>query len=586
MIVRLFASLWVLFTAVLLTLPAWPQQRGNQVALLIGNANYQDSAAPLPATAKDSRALAEELRRNNFEVDFKENLTKDEMQRAIDAFVGKIRAGTTALFYFNGFGIQVGRQTYLMPVNAQVWSDDDTKRDGLSLDGVVAAMQRKGARVKIVIVDAARRNPFERRFRPSAAGLAALDAPENTLAIYSAPPGSVVNDGTSDTSTFMTELIKEMRTSNVTAEQVFNRTRVAVSRASNNQQIPWVASSLIDDFSFAAPARVATTPAPPTQAPPPSPTPAPAPARPPAAAPTTPAPQAPVAVPSPTTPPLPARPSPSAAAPPSAPAPAPATPSTQTAATATPPAATAAKPTAAVNPGEAFRDCPDCPELVVVPAGTFNMGSSAPFEGPVHKVTFAKPFAVGRFEVTFDEWDRCVADKGCSFRPDDKGLGRGKRPVINVSWLDAKEFTAWLSAKTGKKYRLPTEAEWEYVARGGTNSPFWWGQAIGQGQANCRECNSGNVLQTLPVGSFKSNPFGIYDTSGNAAEWVEDCWNDSYRGVPQDGTAATGGQCGWRVLRGGAFDGQAKSVASAARFRYDHDVRYPANGFRVWRELP
>jgi formylglycine-generating enzyme required for sulfatase activity len=224
--------------------------------------------------------------------------------------------------------------------------------------------------------------------------------------------------------------------------------------------------------------------------------------------------------------------------------------------------------------------------LVVVPAGTFNMGSSAPFEGPVHKVTFAKPFAVGRFEVTFDEWDRCVADKGCSFRPDDKGLGRGKRPVINVSWLDAKEFTAWLSAKTGKKYRLPTEAEWEYVARGGTNSPFWWGQAIGQGQANCRECNSGNVLQTLPVGSFKSNPFGIYDTSGNAAEWVEDCWNDSYRGVPQDGTAATGGQCGWRVLRGGAFDGQAKSVASAARFRYDHDVRYPANGFRVWRELP
>jgi formylglycine-generating enzyme required for sulfatase activity len=591
MIVRLLVSLWVLFAAVLLTVPAWSQLRGNQVALLIGNANYLDSTGPLPATAKDSRALADELRRSNFEVDLKENLSRDDMQRAVDAFVGKIRAGTTALFFFNGFGIQVGRQTYLMPVNAQVWSDDDTRRDGLSLDGVVAAMQRRGARVKIVIVDAARRNPFERRFRPSAAGLAALDAPENTLAIYAAPPGSVISDGTGDTSTFMTELLKEMRTPNLTAEQVFNRTRVAVSRATNNQQIPWVASSLIDDFSFAAPARVATTPASPTTpAPTPSPTTPPAPARPPAAAAVTPAPSAPAPAPPPATPAAPARPSPSAAAPPSAPGPAPATPQAPAGppatAAATPPAATPARPAAAINPGETFRDCPDCPELVVVPAGTFNMGSPAPFEGPVHKVTFARPFAVGRFEVTFDEWDRCVADKGCAFRPDDKGLGRGKRPVVNVSWLDAKEFMAWLSAKTGKKYRLPTEAEWEYVARGGTNSPFWWGQAIGQGQANCRECNSGNVLQTLPVGSFKSNPFGIFDTSGNAAEWVEDCWNDSYRGVPQDGTAAAGGQCGWRVLRGGAFDGQAKSVASAARFRYDHDVRYPANGFRVGRELP
>jgi formylglycine-generating enzyme required for sulfatase activity len=563
MIVRPLPSLCVFFAAVLLTFPASPQQRGNQVALLIGNANYSDLTAPLPTTIKDARALADELRRDNFEVDLKENVGKDDMQRAVDAFVAKIRTGATALFYFGGFGLQVGRQTYLMPVNAQVWSDDDTRRDGISLDGIVAAMQRKGARVKIVIIDAARRNPFERRFRASAAGIAALDAPENTLTIYSASPSSVVDDVSGDTSPFMSELIKEMRTPNLTAEQVFNRTRMAVSRASNNQQIPWVASSLIDDFSFAVPARAATAPAPSTT---PAPTPAPA------------------------TPAAPVRPPPSAAAPPSpaTPAPAPPAPARPPPAIgpAGPPATTAAKPTAANNPGDAFRDCPDCPEMVVVPAGSFNMGSGAPYEGPVHKVTIAKPFAVGRFEVTFDEWDRCVADKRCSFKPDDKGTGRGNRPVINVSWLDAKEFAAWLSAKTGKKYRLPTEAEWEYAARGGTTSPFWWGQAIGQAQANCRECNSGSTLQTVPVGSFKANPFGVFDTSGNAAEWVEDCWNDSYRGVPQDGTAAASGQCNWRVLRGGDFDSQAKSVGSAARFRYDYDVRYPANGFRVVRELP
>jgi formylglycine-generating enzyme required for sulfatase activity len=236
-------------------------------------------------------------------------------------------------------------------------------------------------------------------------------------------------------------------------------------------------------------------------------------------------------------------------------------------------------------PGDTFRDCPDCSELVVVPAGSFTMGSGAPYEGPLHKVTIAKPFAVGRFEVTFDEWDRCVADKGCSFKPDDRGLGRGNRPVVNISWLDAKEFIAWLSRKTGKTYRLPSESEWEYIARGGTTSVFWWGRDVGQGQANCRECNSGNALQTMPVGSFKPNPFGLFDTAGNAAEWVEDCWNDSYRGAPQDGAPWTAGQCNWRGLRGGSYDSQAKFVASAARFRYDYDVRYPSNGFRVLREL-
>jgi formylglycine-generating enzyme required for sulfatase activity len=221
---------------------------------------------------------------------------------------------------------------------------------------------------------------------------------------------------------------------------------------------------------------------------------------------------------------------------------------------------------------------------VVVPAGTFDMGSTSEYENPVHRVTIAKPFAIGSHEVTFEEWDHCVTAGGCKYRPDDRGWGRGKRPVINVTWHDAKAYSAWLSEKTGQKYRLPSEAEWEYAARADTKTTYWWGRDVGSRQANCRECGVAGG-QTSPVGSFQPNPFGLFDTAGNAAEWVEDCWNDSYRGAPQNGTAWTSGQCRLRVLRGGAFDSQARYLRSTSRFRYDSDVRYFANGFRVVREL-
>jgi len=155
-----------------------------------------------------------------------------------------------------------------------------------------------------------------------------------------------------------------------------------------------------------------------------------------------------------------------------------------------------------------------------------------------------------------------------------------------LSWLDAKAFVSWLSQKTGKAYRLPSEAEWEYAARAGTNTSYWWGRDVGSRQANCRECNTGEPQRTTPVGSFKPNGFGLFDTAGNVAEWMEDCWNDNYRGAPRDGTAWMSGQCRLHVLRGGAFDSQAKFLRSTSRFRYDVDVRYIANGFRVVRELP
>lgn len=237
-------------------------------------------------------------------------------------------------------------------------------------------------------------------------------------------------------------------------------------------------------------------------------------------------------------------------------------------------------------PGEIFRDCPDCPELVVVPPGEFEMGSrEAPFESPPHRVAIARPFAIERRETTFAEWDACVADGNCKYRADDRGWGRGNQPVIGVSWEDARAFADWLTQKTGQKYRLPSEAEWEYAARAGTTSMYWWGKDVGRANANCENCDTTPVRKTMPTGSFRPNGFGLYDTAGNAYEWVEDCWNDSYVKAPKDGSAWLSGQCGQRVLRGGSFANKANAATSAARFRYDLDVRYYANGFRLVRDL-
>lgn len=241
---------------------------------------------------------------------------------------------------------------------------------------------------------------------------------------------------------------------------------------------------------------------------------------------------------------------------------------------------------AAREPGEVFRDCADCGEMVVVPPGDFDMGSPVkPAEQPVRHVVIPKSFAIGRREVTFAEWDRCVAAGACKISPPDQGWGRGDRPVIGVSWDDATDFTKWLSKQTGQPYRLPSEAEWEYAARGGATSAFWWGRDAGTGHAQCEDCGGKDGAQTAPVGSFRPNAFGLYDTAGNAAEWVQDCWNPSYRGAPRDGSAWLSGDCSLRVLRGGSFASKAAAIRSASRFRYDEDVRYYANGFRVARDL-
>ena len=251
--------------------------------------------------------------------------------------------------------------------------------------------------------------------------------------------------------------------------------------------------------------------------------------------------------------------------------------------------------------GERFSDCSVCPEMVVVPAGSFLMGSPISEkrrdddEGPVHRVTIPQPFAVGRYEVTFDQWDACVSEGECSHVPHDAGWGRGNRPVINVSWHDAGEYVDWLSDKTGKRYRLLSEAEWEYAARAGTRGPFHFGETISTEQANYNGTRgldgsfAGGLYRerTVSVGSFPGNAFGLHDVHGNVWEWVEDCWHGSYHGAPSDGSAWTlGGDCDIRVLRGGSWVSfTPRLLRSANRLWYDSGVRSYSYGFRVARTL-
>lgn len=253
---------------------------------------------------------------------------------------------------------------------------------------------------------------------------------------------------------------------------------------------------------------------------------------------------------------------------------------------------------------ETFKDCAECPEMIVVPAGTFEMGSSRTeltnHEGPVHTVTIREPFAVGIYAVTFDQWDACVADGGCEgYRPQSATWGRGNRPVIYVNWYDAQAYVRWLNNRiqpqelnseaapisTGP-YRLLTEAEWEYAARAGTTTAYYWGEGRLTGQANCDGCGSmWDNTQTAPVGSFPPNPFGLYDMAGNVLQWVEDCFYGTYDGAPTDGSAWTKGPCEARVMRGGSWFNSTYYLRSSQRYIVSPHIRANNAGFRVAKTL-
>jgi lipoprotein NlpI len=277
MIIRL--ALLVIF--VLSVAPIVPSAAAgaDRFALVIGNAKYPDADAPLKEPINDARDIAEELKRDGFNVEIGENLTGDAMHRAFERLYGRIKPGSVGLIFFSGFGVQSSRQSYMIPVDAQIWTEADVRRDGISLETVLGEINSRGAGVKIALIDASRRNPFERRFRSFSAGLAPVIAPNGTLVMYSAALSSVISDNGRDRSLFVQELLKEIRVPDLMAEETLNRTRVGVTRASRSEQVPWISSSLAEDFSFIpgasgsrppAPGPVATLP-PPSEPPPPPP---------------------------------------------------------------------------------------------------------------------------------------------------------------------------------------------------------------------------------------------------------------------------------------------------------------------------
>jgi uncharacterized caspase-like protein len=227
-------------------------KRASRIALVIGNGRYPDANAPLTQPINDARALTASLRRNGFDVDVVEDASKDDMSRAVDRLKSKIRPDSVVMLFFGGYGVQAGRESYMLPVDARIWKEADVRRDGLSVESVLEAIKERGARSKLVVIDASRRNPYERRFRAFSHGLAPINAPDNALILSSATPGKVADDSKGQYSVLVAELLNNLNASDAGAETVFNKTRVAISRASEGEQVPSVSSSLLDDVRFSA----------------------------------------------------------------------------------------------------------------------------------------------------------------------------------------------------------------------------------------------------------------------------------------------------------------------------------------------
>jgi formylglycine-generating enzyme required for sulfatase activity len=610
----------------------------RRVALVIGNADY--ASAPfsrLPNALRDTAAMSETLHRLGFEVITYTNLNRARMNDAFRKFDQRLGRGGTGVIYFAGHGVQSGESTLLLPVDV-TGSPASPLTQGIDLGELLAAMPvAHGNAFNLVILDTCLDNPY------NAANVRATSLPARTVVAYATGLGKFASDGPRH-GTYTAALIKAMTSSpGRDIEGMFRDVARSVSVATRGTQIPWIASSANGATFIASPLQARPTEL--TDAPVtwnsrgilpkdsneqyelafwesikdstyPSDYEAYLKAYPNgrfaalararidrlrAAAPKAQA-QAPSASPSPSSAEKPhaAAAAPVASAPPVAKTAPPAEKAVQGGnGPPGPPVASAApvapilKPTAqaaAVAPaggtGE-LKDCPACPALVALPAGNFSMGSNSddPAERPVHHVSIGHPFAIGKYEVTIEQWNACVDASGCP-RVDFEGDTSKLTPARNLSWDDAQTYVKWLAKTTGKGYRLPTEAEWEYAARGGTTTTFWWGDQMRKGTADCKECGEPYRADSpVNVGSFAANPFGLFDVNGSVWEWVGDCWHSSYKGAPPDGRVWDEAGCPARVIRGGSWRDGAAYMQSSTRFKYSASVRQSQNGMRVARDM-
>lgn len=533
-----------------------------RLALVVGNASYTER--PLKNPVNDATDLKKALEDAGFQVTLVLEANADKMKEAIAEFGDRLaRENDVGLFYFSGHGVQTPKGNYLLPVGRSFQRERDVELFAVEARAVLDQMARARNPLNIVILDACRDSPLPATERSAGSkGLARMDAPSGSVIAFATAPGRTASDNSSGRNGLYTKhLINALSTEGLTLEAVFRRVGAAVER-DNPDQSPEEVMKLRSEAPFyfrpprgtppdreyeqwAAASRANTAAAYSEY--------------------------------------LSAYPAGRYV--------------TEARKALAEMQANHLVPSRLVN-GQLVKDCAECPDLVVIPAGEYLMGSriqaaeSFKVEWPQHRVAVDR-FLAGRYEVTFEEWDACVAAGGCSFRPSDEGWGRGRRPVINVSWNDARQYVRWLALKTGKPYRLLSEAEWEYVARASTSTPFWWGDRPSRDRANygADTCCAGEVsgrdqwMNTAPVGSFHANSFGLYDTSGNVWEWVEDTWQEDYGAAPSDGSAWVRNNEVRRVLRGGSWINDGRLQRSAVRNRSDAGSRNFVVGFRVARSI-
>lgn len=551
----------------------------QRVALVIGNSSYK--SAPLANPVNDARAVSAKLRSLGFEVIERQNLTQKQVGSVLREFRSRLKPGGVALFFYAGHGLQVKGVNYLPVVDADIASEEDVPTQSLDANKVLELMDEAKTRMNLVFLDACRNNPYARSFRSAADGLAKVNAPSGTILSFATRPGSVAADAGSGRNGLYTEhLLAAMDLPNQPIEQALKRVVSGVKQASKGRQEPWMEGSIEGDFYF-RPGQAGAAPA----------------ARPPAAVRV----QTPEEVeqelwnaikasrdkrdiedylkqyPKGRFAPLASQKLKQLAA-----APAPAKPATTTVASIAPLPATKPKPEPAAT-GKSWTDPVTGMEFVWIPKGCYQMGSPASESGRggdehQHQVC-VEGYWLAKHEVTNAQY-RQFKPSHDSGNYEGNNLNGDTQPVVNVSWNDAVAFTEWLTAKTGKTFKLPTEAEWEYAARAGTTTARYWGDD----DANlCRHANIADRTSKVafsgftwaydgcddgykvsaPVGRFAANSFGLHDMLGNVWEWTASSYDQAYAGGEK--RAASPGEGGDRVIRGGAWYGKPGDVRSANR---------------------
>ncbi len=532
----------------------------SRLALVVGNSAYEHTS-PLRNPANDARAMATALEQLGFAVTQLVDARQREMEVQIERFGQQLRQQKgVGLFYFAGHGIQVGGENFLLPVEIAPKTEADIKYDAVPVGKLLGQMEAAGNGMNLVILDACRNNPFKRSFRSAQRGLAQVVAPTGTFISYATAPGSIAADGDGGNGLFTEKLLQHLQTPGLKLEEVFKRVRIEVQRDSNNQQVPWDSSSLTGDFFF-RPRPEATKPA--RQKAAPAPTSA-ALAR-----------QAWKLVEESNNPDalrafirkFPQSPQrelaelklvllkPDLVEPEEAPEPVPGPPE--------PPVPPYQEPLTGMT-------------FIRLPGGLFQMGSLPSEAGyradeTSHPVTLS-PFWMAKTEVTQAQWKVIMGSNPSRFKSDD-------RPVERVSWDEVQAFIKRLNARTGETFTLPTEAQWEYACRAGTQTVYSWGVLIGENQANCRTC--GDTWQnTAPVGRFAPNALGLHDLSGNVWEWVQDAYADYPATEVTDPESRSGT---YRVSRGGSWSNAGGLLRCA--YRNSHDAFYANSnlGFRLSR---